>query len=162
MSIYFWISCCYISQFSVCYDKYLRKTNLKEEILGGSLFQKLQFKVSWLHCLGLGVKQNIMVIGVWWRRLLTSWHPGSKERDKWTWTVYSFHSHIPCDLFPPTRSHILTAHSTVNSLIGQWIDKVGSTIIQSSLNSAAPGGDQAFNTWDFGDILHLSHNSGTQ
>jgi hypothetical protein len=93
----------------------------------GSQFQSL---VTWPHCFGPVMKQHMMVEARGRAKLLTSWWPGSKERDrKGQGPNIPFKGTPPMTSLPPTRPHLLKVLLPPNSAIGQ---------------------SQTFNTWAFG------------
>jgi hypothetical protein len=54
------------------------------KIYFGSLFQRVQSMVGWLHRAGPGLRQSIMEEGHDRTELLTSWQPGNRERGRET------------------------------------------------------------------------------
>jgi hypothetical protein len=84
--------------------------HLKEEkFYAGSQFLRFQCMASWLHGFGPEARQNIMVEECDGVELLISWQPGNKERQK----RVQGQRHVLSDLLPPTRSHLLRVHPSI-------------------------------------------------
>jgi hypothetical protein len=81
------------------------KIHLRKETCFGSWFHRIRF----LYCSGPLVRENIIVAETnsGWSKLLSSWQPGSRERQKKEpGTRSTLHSYALSDLLPPTRPYL--------------------------------------------------------
>jgi hypothetical protein len=89
-------SLCALVRFFCCYEKYLRETVLEARLAGST---------------GPEEKQNIVLVGIWQRRLLNSWsRERERERDRQTERdrdKVHLSRAAPSDLIAPTRPHLL-------------------------------------------------------
>jgi hypothetical protein len=88
--------------------------------------------------------------------LLTSWWSGSRERQKRLGTRHIFQWHAPSDQLPqwastPSFNHPSIMSSNYES-IHYWGQSPHDLMTSQWLNP--PSGDQAFNTWACGGMLH--------
>lgn len=112
-------------------DDMLEENNLKEErfILAGLQFWGLQSMVS--HSMFYACGETEMPCK---GRMHTIWKPGNREKGQGTRDKSHCSRYGPHNLLPPTRPHLLTAHSVVT-----WINLVMRfLLLWSSLLSKVP------------------------
>jgi hypothetical protein len=89
-------------------------------------------------------------------KAFTPWWSGSKEREKEAGKKHNFQRHIPSDLLPQIKLHLLkfpVTQEVMKSSMNQSIDEARVFMIHSSprgpISEHCLVGDQDLNTWSF-------------